>query len=67
MDVLNRISKTELAELLGGAFISKNGAINSRKLKEYVCAVLKIDAVTYKKNRLFTAQQIDVFKKKGII
>ena len=63
----SRISKTELAQMLGGSFISKKGNLNSEKLKDYVCSVLKIDGLEYKKSRLFNASQIAVFVAKGVI
>ena len=51
----------------GSKSISKKGNLNSEKLKDYVCAVLKIDGLEYKKSRLFNASQIAVFVEKGVI
>lgn len=64
---LNRLGKSELAQILGGAFISQSGQINSRKLKDLVCTALDLSDDEYKKNRLFTAQQISTLQAKKIL
>jgi hypothetical protein len=65
--MLQRIGKTQLAEMIGGAFVSPSGAINSVKLRLVVCAALNIDEIEYKASRVFTAAQIEILVSKKVI
>ena len=64
---LTRLGKTELAQILGGAFVSPMGQINSKKLRLFVCNVLDISEDEYKINHVFSSLQIEKFKEKGIL
>ena len=68
MDIFTeRISKTQLAQILGGAFILPKGKLNSKKLRAYVCNILDLTELEYKESNVFTSKQIDALKQKKII
>lgn len=64
---MERLTKNKLAKILGGAYIAKNGKVNSRKLKTFVCNALKISEDDYKTFRMFTKHHIEIFKAKKIL
>jgi hypothetical protein len=65
--MVTRIGKTELAQLIGGSFISPSGQVNSVKLRLVVCAALDIDETQYKASRVFTAAQIQILISKNVV